>query len=124
MGKVLHFEYFRKIDVKRFEVNYDHAGYSNPTDLLADFIDGLGSIPCGQCSSDQDGGDYNVSLLDLDNNGEPVYVNFAYEGVSFKIREEHPRGGEISDLFVKHLIEKEIPWRLCEKRVSLDREVV
>ncbi len=120
MGELFHFKDFRKINVRKFEVNYGHVGYLNPTDLLADFIDGLGSIPCGQCSSDQNGGDYNVSLLDLDDDGELVYVNFAYEGASFEIREEHPRGGEISDLFVEHLTEKEVPWRLCEKGISLD----
>ena len=109
--------------MKKFKIYYDYVNYSNPADLLADFVDELGSVPKGRCFPFQNSGNYDIYLSELDSKGNPIYVNFIYSGISFEIIEEHPRGKEISDLFVKYLIEKKVPQDLYEKKVILERKI-
>jgi len=122
MGEVLDIKDFKRVNVKRFEVHY-YVGYDKPVGLLEDFVKVSDLLLCGNSCLRCDYGDCDVSLTDFDER-ESVYVNIAYNGTSFEISEEHPRGGEISDLFVKHLAEREVPHSLLGKESLLSREIV
>jgi len=121
MGEIVRLKDFKKLNVRMFSVYYDYGEYHNPTDLLADFISGLGSDPHGNCSPNKHSGNYDVYLSELDNRGKDIFVNFLYDGSCFVITDKHPRGQEISDLFIKHLKEKKVPWELRRKGTLLDR---
>ena len=122
MAKLLHLKDFRKIDVKKFKVYYDYVDYEDPADLLFDFVNKSGLLLCRENNLSYESGECDVFFVDIERK-ESVYVGFKYEGTSFEITEEHPRGGEISDLFVGHLGEKKVPWDLYEKGFLLYSEI-